>query len=1262
MKLKRNIVFSSLGLISIGLISTVSISAKPPAKRNDLIDPFAYVIPRDTTFYNKYHWFIDTKQTEENFSATLYARNFDYDVRVYSGKEFETYKIGEIKKDQKFIEIEVIPTNRNITKIEIYNRNLYTAGKVLTKSFQSNDINLAKKRFNETNTGYKYEHVGDPQPEYIVLKLDISQGRSKTYWLVNKLTIYQETIISYIPLMSESVKESLLKMIDAFQKRITIGVNPSDTSKNLKSGTGNKFNRLQEHFEKLLSELKDRSKFVISYEITYESAITTKMKVKIGFTDYKISDYVTIDSFFVDWSYGVMENKQEIIKNLDIYYKKSNWMSKLYSNEIPHVTKNSDGIEEWHSYQYPKITFSTNEKKHDVLYIDDQKISVLNSMFEYDIEENMGEHEQVNLKISSEMFPNAHQLIFKKYPSSGYFRYKWFGWNPAINADQSLLITPYIGPQQNIVNKVYNPNIKPDTGLESSLYWVTDDIFFHNSYLIDQTYKNLKNGGFVEVVHSRKGIVINSDIKYNYLKHKIYGEKNDWKFIEHEKIKDENNNYISSEKTHVFNLGVDDKQVQKYTMIHIGNDKSFEKLIHSKKFIPVDFSIYGKILKDYLVNKKSLKIDSLNELSYEELMSYWTKYVTDFDPKSAVPIAGDLESTSSSPTISSQRGGFLPNNTKAPLSFNDLREIESKLRENTSNPNDPTRGIGHTDAINRLLEKNPGDTSGYIDNEYAEQIIRQVENDSKVLKFLKKKLEENNLISSDEAIRTIWEKINHINFYISDTYEPFIIEKQFPYKEIFDMDEDVFSNYFRIKGNNLNSAPFSIVFENEYGKERRTNEKFKSDLFVSELSNKIRANSKLEKFDEFISEEKLEIKYWYFISNKKIYVLVWQKSLTDTKVKNGEEFIFLERDYIDNLPVSIDNTTLYNIQIPDLNLNGINTIDGIKDEIDKHIKEHIEKDLWQYFDYKIDGNIDDIVNFELENENNKYLNVKVFSKDKQQYFYASFYLYNFVFKKVNLEYKDLEKLDIENIDTNALNNVELKNQIWTKITDRLSNLNIILGTDIEIENFENLQTNENVEGIFEFKIKLIPKQKFFINSKKILVKNTVSKEQNYQFDLSSLAISEIKINATTSHDAVQQIVTNLQTELDKYKLVNGKDVYLEDVNNSEYIGFLLGVNTTDTSIYLKLVSKSRNILNDKFIKITNEAVITSSSNKTIEIVSNEELNEMISKTKNNSLAESNSQEDTTSKLYWIIPITILSIISIVVISKVVHNRLKRKAV
>ncbi|WP_371246662.1 hypothetical protein ACA758_01605 [Mycoplasmopsis agassizii] len=1231
-------------------------------RNKDWIDPFDYVIPARTNFYNKINGFTDTKKIEEDFSATLYSKNFNYELRVYSGKKYETYKIDEIKKDQKFIEVYVLPTKRNITEVAIYKKNVYTAGKKLKKSFQSNDEELFKKRFKEIHTGYKYDDIWSVTKGYIIIKLDITQESGETYWTAKKMTIYQNLSTSYIPLMSETVKESLLKMINSFKKRITIGVNPSDTSKTLKSGTGNKFNKLQAHFEKLLSELKERSKFVISYEITYESTITTKMKVKIGFTDYKISDYVTIDSFFVDWSYGVLENKQEIMKNLDIYYKKSNWMSKLYQKEIPFVNKNSNGIEEWYSYQYPKITFSSNEKKHDVLYIDDQKISVLNSMFEYDIEENLGEHEQVKLKISSDMFPDAHQLIFKKYPSSGYFRYKWFGWNPAINADQKLLITPYIGTQQNIVNKAYNPNIKPNSGLETSLYWVTDDSFFHNSYLIDQTYKNLKNGGFVEVVHSRKGIVINSDVKYNYLKHKIYGEKNDWTFIDYEKIKNENNNYISSEKTHVFNLGVDHKQVQKYTMIHIGNDKSFEKLISSKKFIPIDFSIYGKILKDYLVNKKSLKIDSLNELSYEDLMSYWTKYVTDFDPKNSVSIIDGAESSSTSKNINPDKGGFLPNNYKAPLSFNDLREIENKLRENSSNPNDPTRGIGHTDAINRLLEKNPGDTSGYIDSEYAEEIIRQVENDSKVLKFLKKKLEENNLISTDEAIRTIWEKINHINFYISDTYEPFVIEKKFPYKEIFDMDEDVFSNYFRIKGNNLNSAPFSIVFENEYEKERRTNQKFKSDLFVSELSNKIRANSKLEKFDEFISEENLEIKYWYFISNKKIYVLVWQKSLTDYKVKNGEEFIFLERDYIDNLPVSIDNTTLYNIQIPDLNLNGINTIDGIKDEIDKHIKENIEKDLWQYFDYKIDGDINDIVNFELENGNNKYLNVKVFSKDKQQYFYASFYLYNFVFKKVNLEYKDLEKLDIKNIDTNALNNVELKNQIWTKITDRLSNLNIILGTDIEIENFENLKTNENVEGVFEFKIKLIPKQKFFINSKEILVKNTISKDQNYQFDLSSLALSEIKINATTSHDAVKQIVTNLQTELDKYKLVNGKDVYLEDVNNSEYIGFLLGVNTTDTSIYLKLVSKSRNILNDKFIKITNEAVITSSSNKTVEIVSNEELNEMISKTKDGSLAEPKTQEDATSKLYWIIPITILSIISIVIISKVVHNRLKRKAV
>ncbi|PAF55117.1 hypothetical protein [Mycoplasmopsis agassizii] len=1261
MKLKRNIVFSILGLVSIGLISTVSISAKPPTIKKDLFDPFADYIPASTQFYNKTHQFVDTKKIEEEFVATLYTKEKNYTVIVYSDIGPESYEIGEIRDDQTSIEIEVIPAKRTINKIEIYRGRLYTAGIFLTKPFASNDEELAQKRFKEVKRDYKYT-VDDARIDYIKIKMDIQKYSYQDYWTTSKLTIYQDIKISFKPLLSESVRDALVNLIDTFRNRIALGVEPSDASIYLKSRSGNKYKKLQEYFQKMLSGLKDRSKFAINYEIVQESSSTSKVNVKIGFTENKISDYVTIQNFYVDWSYGFLENKLEIEKNLIVHYKKSNWDSKLYKNEIAEKIKNKDGIEEWYSYQYPKITFSSNENKHDVLYIDDQKISVLNSVFEYDIEENLGDHEQVDLKISSEKFPDARQIIFKKYPSTGYFRYKWFGWNPSINEDQNLLITPYIGPQQNIVNKAYNPNIKPNTGLESSLYWITDDIFSHNSNIIDQTYKNLKNGGFVEVVHSRKGIVINSDVKYKYLKHKIYEEKNNWTFIEHEKIKGENNNYISSEKTHLFNLGVDDKQVQKYTMIHIGNDKSFEKLIRSKKFIPIDFSIYGKILKDYLVNKKSLKIDSLNELSYEDLMSYWTKYVTDFDPKNNVSVINGSKSSSTSKNINPDKGGFLPNNYKAPLSFNDLREIENKLRENSSNPNDPTRGIGHTDAINRLLEKNPGDTSGYIDSEYAEEIIRQVENDSKVLKFLKKKLEENNLISTDEAIRTIWEKINHINFYISDTYEPFVIEKKFPYKEIFDMDEDVFSNYFRIKGNNLNSAPFSIVFENEYEKERRTNQKFKSDLFVSELSNKIRANSKLEKFDEFISEEKLEIKYWYFISNKKIYVLVWQKSLTNFKVKNGEEFIFLERDYIDNLPVSIDNTTLYNIQIPDLNLNGINTIDGIKDEIDKHIKENIEKDLWQYFDYKIDGDINDIVNFELENGNNKYLNVKVFSKDKQQYFYASFYLYNFVFKKVNLEYKDLEKLDIENIDTNALNNVELKNQIWTKITDRLSNLNIILGTDIEIENFENLKTNENVEGVFEFKIKLIPKQKFFINSKEILVKNTISKDQNYQFDLSSLALSEIKINATTSHDAVKQIVTNLQTELDKYKLVNGKDVYLEDVNNSEYIGFLLGVNTTDTSIYLKLVSKSRNILNDKFIKITNEAVITSSSNKTVEIVSNEELNEMISKTKDGSLAEPKTQEDATSKLYWIIPITILSIISIVIISKVVHNRLKRKAV
>ncbi|WP_408631975.1 Mbov_0399 family ICE element protein [[Mycoplasma] collis] len=149
------------------------------------------------------------------------------------------------------------------------------------------------------------------------------------------------------------------------------------------------------------------------------------------------------------------------------------------------------------------VKFYTTEKEDEILFINGQKVDVLDKHFEYKLEdlrlskksdddekENSNEYRIEVIKYKKSDINQENEIELKKYyidivieSINNILNAKWFAWDPKNNSEQQKLIEPYLlNPEtkeplvnekgEKIVNPNYDPLIDANTGTKKQLVWV----------------------------------------------------------------------------------------------------------------------------------------------------------------------------------------------------------------------------------------------------------------------------------------------------------------------------------------------------------------------------------------------------------------------------------------------------------------------------------------------------------------------------------------------------------------------------------------------------------------------------------------------------------------------------------------------------------------------------------------------------------------------------------------------------------------------
>ncbi|CAC13555.1 conserved hypothetical protein [Mycoplasmopsis pulmonis] len=839
----------------------------------------------------------------------------------------------------------------------------------------------------------------------------------------------------------------------------------------------------------------NKNKFEIKYQILSDDLISSDVKFLLLFRGeyFNVQNIIDLGIKRVKISRSDINSQSPIKQRLLIYYKNNvykNFDGKNgFEKEVPQFIHEEREISNeygghWLVNQFPRMAFISSDQNNEVIYVDDIAIDNIDNLFFFDLEHQQRKKKTTKITIKTkDTNKTLYEIIYSKELKDSAIKARWFNWDPINNLEHKKLVDKH--NENGKVNPKYNPRINPHNGLEEKIFWLEHEKLNHLSPNFKKVFPNIKEGAFVKVSISQKAYSIDLPYPENSLTLKKYFwnlSNNDFSQEELITIKDNNNSFSKSGN---FLLELKNTNYfSNYNLISVGysNLKHLNELIDKKILVPVEKSIAGNILKNYLLKNFNFE-ESISSLSYEEIVQNWKLLNVNLIEflniknnkynKKIFDIENKMDSLST----------YVDNKNKLISLLDEEEFLKINSFKNTKNfveidyqydhPNyDLTfekKSIFYKDKINkkqitininkeRIIEINSLIKDGKkINSNIANLIFDSTDKEKIDLKINISRKEKDYLVEYLFHVKKDYQDYFYLSY--SDVYHKFILE------------DNAKSNSF-LSSKNFNQQIFNIIFLEiaDLNLNGETNfEKIKNQI-LSHLEKQVNGSTNFDK-EKFLvlNNENLKLANKVFLKNE------IPEKIELTLIVNGEnenyiKYFRLYNQIESTIFPTIDD--LEKIEEFDLEITSKNIV-----EFRENLILEISKKLSPYKLYINEHYILEDLDKQISQipHNNKYeFDIKVIPKNN--------YLKNNKVIKVKLENHepirlDLKYINMAPIELQASDYEELLIELITKVDQEFKKLNLEYGYDYKIENLFNidlinnlLRKSESVKNIQRFTI------------------------------------------------------------------------------------------------------------------------------------------------------------------------------------------------
>ncbi|WP_254427737.1 Mbov_0399 family ICE element protein [Mycoplasma sp. 1654_15] len=326
-----------------------------------------------------------------------------------------------------------------------------------------------------------------------------------------------------------------------------------------------------------------------------------------------------------------------------------------------------------------KVIFNTTLKEDEILYVNDEKVDVLNQKFEFDLKlmnlENTEEiykikvlkFDKENANFENKKIISQWQMIIKIKNNQPKMDIKWFGWQPDSNPKQRSKIEEFLKNEkgefifdelgQKMKNPDYDKLIDPVTGTKNELVWIdfsNSSLPYGTQFLQDpQSNKGhlIKDTDLFDLGIIAQASVIEKGANFKsfssnslFKRFKVRNDINNFDFDydplifplskngHNFKISEIEENYFSSEGIWLFSYK-NTRSMNLFKIIWVGKNKNnqlFSEIFPNIKIYNFWDSTHGKHLAEYLTEKQNYNLDQIKQLSYDQVILKWKDYINDF--------------------------------------------------------------------------------------------------------------------------------------------------------------------------------------------------------------------------------------------------------------------------------------------------------------------------------------------------------------------------------------------------------------------------------------------------------------------------------------------------------------------------------------------------------------------------------------------------------------------------------------------------------
>ncbi|VEU59220.1 Mbov_0399 family ICE element protein [Mesomycoplasma neurolyticum] len=865
-----------------------------------------------------------------------------------------------------------------------------------------------------------------------------------------------------------------------------------------------------------------------------------------------------------------------------------------------------------------KIAFQSTFKEDEILLINNKKIDVLNQNFFIDIgfndENNLKNEYKIELvKFKKNLKTNENKEIFrwtkiiKILKDELNLNIKWFAWDPENNREQRKLIEPFVIIKneelldkngEKIPNPDFDPNIDKNNGTKSEIVWINflkdNDLLPNNTRFlqdpIDENENlnyiafNKKIGFIAEAYVIKKGINLSINNKYESFKiFKI--AKNNEQF---ELISDETLELTKKGKEANF----------------IFNDNEY-------------FSHEGLWLFSYRT-KNSLNKYKLVYITKEDNKKNFNNFFPNND------IINLWESIPGKHLSNYLNEKFKINETfLKQLTYDEIINYWKMYVSNTT-----------TSIPNNYINFNI--ISPKIDLQKSNNFTSKINFDD----FNPNEEEKNEFLSDFKWKEKIKFKIE-INEHFSNVL-----------KFTFDLKDNVFNSQYKI------NKPVHLInviwkkdrlqkYENINKNEKKEIiPKFNDEKIIDIISKSKNKQQFLnlinEKIFSFLNFEKTTYKTIFLENNIIFNFSVIPDFYNSFYIKPESQILILEIPYYLNNELNKKINIFENFQFNVLDLKGLIDKNKIKNQIQKFLKENIQKEFVYNEDYEIenfDEKVEEISN--LTKKPNSWIILKLKTKNnspKNINGSKILKIFNTYKSKISIDkIIDLSLIKIPDLVIDSEETTESITLLIEKhILSNLKSFNLNLQNEISVIDYFNkikvLFSNKNKWIVFE----IIGNFQNFINkiTFKIMYKNN---GENALFDLSNLNL-EINLECENFNCAYKEILKQITKYLDGFSLKKDYDYVVEKIDDQNYLKLIID-------------RVGENVLKLKINSINNKKTL----NHFYVIVKNIIKNQDIETIKKNWLIEQRKISANNFNFLWLIPVIFFAFIILIILILKIYN-------